>query len=762
MASQGYCTFTGIPAVLSANVTITLGINPSVISITCPPPAANDVYKVGDVTWSYVAVDEHSNDNFTRTFSDCLVDSVEVVNQGTEVWNLSLLDRRWKWAFGQISGRYNSRVNGTVLPKNRKTLRELVELCLEAMGETGYDTSVVDANEYPNVEWDLEVPAKALASLIDEYGLTVSLQKDDTVKVVRLGFGVSVPTKNRLHYSQTFDPSNYPSRIRSVSRPTVFQADLPLKAVGFEQEFDEGELHAKGNALLDAGDVDQFNAMVEQFIYGPSSTKCTELKPIEELSYAPLAPSGYRSSDPEKSWRKYPVYEYAEGEEVRTWTRLNPESQQQGGGGGVMDFSFWGIDKDNPFAYALRQRKLQLYQQNIYKLYQVDISTLKPDSNIRLPIDFDVTDIEQILPLLTHNVGREGCREDLRYKPAIVYGSFARGRNISGLLDTQSLRRHKQNGTLLRALQDNNTHAEHNLVPYEEIEPWMFQPFQDEAYNMMGGFSIEPEFGLVRFSKPMFAIEKVGDFEEIDKDSNVVGRSLYHKDITTEINPWERLEYARNWETGEHIKDADGNSIIENFARYVPAKIFLRVAVQVREKETGSYHRMYEETVIDDSLDTEPEYLPREDVHMQFVRPFDTYHTVIRDETGAVIEDSVYTDEELAKIWKDNKAQVSKELKNYNNQAIYNYLSYPGADASFAGFVDVDTDGAIKTVGYNLSNGVAKSQITRNSERAEFALTLTEARTRQKTRELISKDKKEKRSVSDAARNVRENFMDNA
>ena len=508
--------------------------------------------------------------------------------------------------------------------------------------------------------------------------------------MVRLGFGTSLPTYNRLEFNQTFDPSNHPARIRSVSRPTVFQADLPLKAVGFEQEFDESEHTIKGNKLIDAGDSTQQFTNSEAYIYGPSSTRCTELKPIEELSYTPLAPSGYQPVTVNGKTQFYPVYNYPEGEEVRTWTRINPQSGQEGSGRSLHDFKIWGISEDNPQRYAIRQKKIQLFQQNIYKLYQVDISTLKSDSNIRLPIDFEITDIEQILPLMTHNIGREGCREDLRYKPALVYGSFSRGRDLSGNLETQLLRRDKDTGQIIRILRDNGSLKDNPLVPFEEIEPYMFQPFVDEAYNKIGGFSIEPEFGLVRFSQPMYAMEHVGDM--LKEPNN------HHKDIRTDRKPWERA-----------VPINEGESFA-SFTRFIPAKIFLRCAIQVRNFDTGSYHRAYEEVILDDSLNTPPEFLPREDVHLQFMRPLDSYKPVLRDDAGEVIEGSLYTDEELAEKWLDNRGQVSKELKNYNNQAIYNYLRYPSAEANYAGFVDVDTDGAIKTITYSISNGVATSR----------------------------------------------------
>lgn len=758
MASQGYFRYAGITNMLSASMTLGLGTNPSSISFSCPPQDS-DIPKTGDATWEYSAVDSYSTDSFSRTFTECLCDKVTVKAKGTHVWNVTLLDRRWKWSFGEISGRYNNRVNGTVLPKNRKTLKELVELCLEAMGETDYDLTVVDEDEYPAVEWDLEVPSLALNDLIGEYGLTISLMADDSVKMVRLGFGAGLPSYNQLSHTNTFDPSNHPSRIRSVSRPTVFQADLPLKAVGFEEEFDQGELVAKNNALLDSGDTDQIAAGVEAFLYGPSSPRCTELKPIEELSYAPLAPSGYEVVNN----RVQPVFDYEEGEERRTWMRLDPHSGE-GGGNSLTSFEMWGLKDTDPFSYMIRQKKIQLYRQNIYKLYQIDISTLKADSNIRLPIDVEITSMEQILPLLNHNIGREGCHEDLRYKPAIVYGAFMRGRDLRNN-EQPVLRYNRETGLPLRAYEEQgNAESQKNpLYPIERIYPGLFQPHQDETWNLHSGFSIEPEFGLVRFSQPMYLREKVGDWDA-DPNADV----NFHKNIKTDRHPWEVAKFIMDRSKNPATRvlhrtgPLKGQPKYASFDRFVPAKIFLRCAIQVRREDTGSYVRGYHELTLDDNLGTEPKYLTREDVHMQYMRPFDSFEETLYDEAGNVEESSVLSDEKIKKRWKDNSAQVYKELKNYNAQALYNYLRYPSSQADYAGFVDLDTDGSIKNITYTISGGLATSSAARNCERPEFSLSIEEARIRSKTISLLNKDKKTKRQTGDAARNVRTNFMSDA
>lgn len=172
-----------------------------------------------------------------RTFSDCCVDTVDVSRSGGFItWQVQILDRRWAWKTGQITGEYNIRKKGEVVAEGKKTPRELATLCLEAMKETGFDVSALPEDEdYPYVNWEVEVPAKALADLCDLYGCAVSLQIDETVKVVKLGEGVEFPA-GFLHNDLAIDPANVPKRLQVVTAPTRWQVDLLLEAVGVETD----------------------------------------------------------------------------------------------------------------------------------------------------------------------------------------------------------------------------------------------------------------------------------------------------------------------------------------------------------------------------------------------------------------------------------------------------------------------------------------------------------------------------------------------
>ncbi len=130
-------------------------------------------------------------------FPDCKLDYGTVERTaGGLICRLALLDHRWRWRFGQISGTYNVRRDDSQLQKNaddadnsERTPQQLATLCLEAMGETQFDVGDLPNESRPSVEWDCVVPADALAALCDQLGCRVVLQLNNRVALRRAGVG---------------------------------------------------------------------------------------------------------------------------------------------------------------------------------------------------------------------------------------------------------------------------------------------------------------------------------------------------------------------------------------------------------------------------------------------------------------------------------------------------------------------------------------------------------------------------------------------
>jgi hypothetical protein len=232
---SGQFTFPGIQGVLSASMTITNGIAPSVMQVSVPyeDRLLTEVPRVGVANWYY-------GGQLIRSFPYSAVGDVNVSRAEGVVWNLSILDRRWMWKGYVISGEYNVKISDklAVVREFPRTPRQLATLCLQAMGEVGFNVLALPGDDYPYVKWEVENPANALASICEMYGCEVSLQMDNTVKIVRRGEGRAIPYQlglsKQLSIDHVFDPAEYPQKIVCFSAPVEWDADLPLMPVGVE------------------------------------------------------------------------------------------------------------------------------------------------------------------------------------------------------------------------------------------------------------------------------------------------------------------------------------------------------------------------------------------------------------------------------------------------------------------------------------------------------------------------------------------------
>lgn len=225
---QGIVTFAGIQGLpfLDFNFTLTHGRSPNVFSIQIPPQPGGRLIQGGSVVITYGGQ--------RVEFRSCKVDTVDAVrtNEGFEVWTLNILDRRWKWAFGEISGYYNVRRGGGIVDQTRKSARELCLLCLDAMGEQRPDVSAIPNDQFPEVEWDYANPSEALARLCDEVGCRIVLGLDDRVRLNKAGVGRPLPRGGTaLEDALTLNPPERPDELRFVGDRTLRQADFKLEAV---------------------------------------------------------------------------------------------------------------------------------------------------------------------------------------------------------------------------------------------------------------------------------------------------------------------------------------------------------------------------------------------------------------------------------------------------------------------------------------------------------------------------------------------------
>ena len=229
-APQGSITFPGLDQILGGSVVIGHGLAPGKIVVTVPPQA-DFPSPIGDCVFAY--------DDFYATFPDCKVDRFEFHkgDDGKGTWSVYILDRRWRWASrvggGQVSGYYNTRRNDNEVIKDTiKSAKDLAKLCLEAMGESGYDLSDMPEDVYPQTEWDYAYAPEALQQLCDQLGMRIVMTLDSKVRLKVGGVGATLPNDETvLEDSLSIDVPELPDTIILVAGKNRYQGDFKLEAV---------------------------------------------------------------------------------------------------------------------------------------------------------------------------------------------------------------------------------------------------------------------------------------------------------------------------------------------------------------------------------------------------------------------------------------------------------------------------------------------------------------------------------------------------
>jgi hypothetical protein len=449
-------------------------------------------------------------------FRDCVIGDIALDQTEGDSWIVSVLDRRWRWAFGEISGVYNVRRAGQIIARTRRTPRELASLCFEAMGETRYDVSRMPNDFYPEINWDMEVPAAALDTLCQTVGAVVCPRLNDTYAVMPLGVGADLPKEIGCEFRQSIDFSEVPDALAFAAGPTMWQKTLELwKPVGIE---------ANGKIV-----------------------------PIDKLSYKPT--------------------------------------------------NGWEFENPSTFAGVKDKEARKLAQQCVFKWYQVKLPIELP--GIKEPIKT----IDELLPLLDHQLEHEFVLGESQRKQAVVYGLyFDRG-------DTG-----RNNGTVVS----------HNLKANKEL-----------IYK--GGWSIDQQYGLVKFNDPAVYL-------------------------------------SRQSQTGRTI--------------IVPAKLFLRCAMNHYDPVTGAPKRWTKTLETGYRNGTKPAWIRRDDV----------FHEMIV-ETGS------------GKVLSNNEAALKEQANYYLKNEVKKYQNRNPQTASYSGFMPIELDGAIAQVTLSIdTEGYATTDASRDSE----------------------------------------------
>jgi len=224
------CTFPGIFAVIRFTGTIGHGITPGVFLLDIAPQPAPPKL-IGTLTLEYGGE--------SLSFDECRVVAASYKRDGSgRIVQLTIEDWRWRWRFGYISGRYNTRepqsseIDGTpnIIPHTKKTAKELATLCFEEMGETDFSVANLPDDVFPEINWDVESAAGALAALCDLLGYRIVPVGYNRTEIFATGEGSPLPVSlTRTDASDILDPPEKPSQLAVVGNGVEFQCDFELE-----------------------------------------------------------------------------------------------------------------------------------------------------------------------------------------------------------------------------------------------------------------------------------------------------------------------------------------------------------------------------------------------------------------------------------------------------------------------------------------------------------------------------------------------------
>jgi hypothetical protein len=235
---QGLVTFSTIPNdhIIGGEMTMSWGIEPSSAIITMIPmktlPKA-----VGQLDFRFQGK--------VVSLKECAISPttlrIHKFRKG-HVWSVQIFDRRWRWRYPTISGEYNKRrCDGSLDPANKKTLKELLTLLFNALGESPFELTYIP-DVFPYVNWSESRASLELGHLAERFGCAVML-KGDVPAVEAIGKGDNIGTTSHdLHSTYLYGLTVKPKRERVISGSTIIQQKLRLKAVGVEASGDREEI----------------------------------------------------------------------------------------------------------------------------------------------------------------------------------------------------------------------------------------------------------------------------------------------------------------------------------------------------------------------------------------------------------------------------------------------------------------------------------------------------------------------------------------
>lgn len=231
MAIQVTAKFNGLTVQVSADMTRSPGVSPDIGQLVWRDGTTQPSQAIGTLEF-------YNGDELVQSWTDCILDDPQVRRGQYIDVVYQIKDRRWRWEFPTLSGSYNIRdEDNEIIESTKKTPRELASLALDALGETGYDVSILpeDVELSPEVQWHYTSAAATLEKLCALYGCQVHLLAADTVQLQLMGEGTIPDDTGLMRPPDTgliINPA--PEHITAYAGDTLFESWLLLDAIGYE------------------------------------------------------------------------------------------------------------------------------------------------------------------------------------------------------------------------------------------------------------------------------------------------------------------------------------------------------------------------------------------------------------------------------------------------------------------------------------------------------------------------------------------------
>lgn len=282
---QGVPSYPGVVNAKGCRYVRTNGVYPDVAVLTLVPQAA-PVATQGTLALSFGAT--------TVLLPNCRVDytSLRVSQQG-HVASLRLWDRRWRWQNAYVNGHWNVVYAGTtsIVSGTERTPQEMAAQCFEAMGESVYDVSALPNFDRPETRWSYKQAATALDELCSARGCDVSLGWDNVPRIVRKGFGQTLPSNDDvMNVAFGADVAEAPDTLRLVGGPSKFQVKFALVPMVEETDgsiVDAGLASYAPNLSFEVSSLSTFD--VDVTTYGQAALSAAQKSAFRWYKVATLA-----------------------------------------------------------------------------------------------------------------------------------------------------------------------------------------------------------------------------------------------------------------------------------------------------------------------------------------------------------------------------------------------------------------------------------------------------------------------------------------